>query len=87
MGKPYKRGVCERCQKESYVQEHHIVPKKVKEKNNKDTVVLCLDCHIFIHELLPDEPQEEDFYRFFTQKWLTGLAIVLLMIVALFQIF
>ncbi len=70
MGWKYKTGTCKRCDFEGYVNDHHIVPKCVKRKDNKDTVRLCLNCHVALHELLPDEPQDEDFYKEFTEKWI-----------------
>jgi 5-methylcytosine-specific restriction endonuclease McrA len=81
MGKPYKKGVCEKCGTYSYVNDHHIVPRKVKRKDNKDTVRLCLNCHQNIHEHLPEEPKEEDFYPAFTQKWMLGLLAAFLLFI------
>lgn len=63
MGKPYKKGICEKCGRYGYVNEHHITPLSVKRKKNNKKVTLYLDCHIEIHEILPDEPQEPSFYE------------------------
>lgn len=84
MGKPYKKGICEKCGVYSYVNDHHIVPRKVKRKDNKATIRLCLNCHQNIHEHLPEEPQQEDFYPSFTQKWLLGLLTMLLLAIILY---
>ncbi|MCU0390664.1 MAG: hypothetical protein MUE81_06065 [Thermoflexibacter sp.] len=78
MGK-YKKGVCEKCGFEGYVNDHHVIPRKVKKDDNKTTIRLCLNCHQHIHELLPDEKKEEAFYVDFTQKWLLGLLAILLL--------
>ena len=58
MGKPYKKGICEKCGFEGYMNDHHIIPRKVKKDNNKETIRLCLNCHQQIHELLPDNSQK-----------------------------
>jgi len=42
MGKPYKKGICEKCGFEGYMNDHHIIPRKVKKDNNKETIRLCL---------------------------------------------
>lgn len=82
MGKPYKRGICEKCGTEGYVNDHHIIPKQVKKKDNKVTIRLCLNCHQNIHEQLPESAQEESFYLIFTKKWMLGLlALVILSII------
>jgi predicted HNH restriction endonuclease len=80
MGKPYKKGTCEKCGFKGYVNDHHIVPKHVKRGNNKSTIRLCLNCHQDIHEQLPDELQDESFYALFTQKWLLGLLVLLIIL-------
>ncbi len=81
MGKPYKRGICEKCGAEGYVNDHHVVPKQIKRKDNKTTIRLCLNCHQNIHEELPETPQEESFYPTFTKKWLLGLLTILIMLI------
>lgn len=80
MGRPYKKGICERCKAEGYVNDHHVIPEHIKKKNNKTTIRLCLNCHVEIHEKLPDEPQEESFYILFTKNWILGLLSLLLML-------
>ncbi len=80
MGKPYKKGICERCGTYGYANDHHTVPKRVKKKNNKETVRLCLNCHQLLHETLPDEPQRESFYKDFTLKWIAGILLLLIII-------
>lgn len=84
MGKPYKRGFCEKCGAYGYVNDHHIVSRKVERKDNKVTIRLCLNCHQDIHEHIPEEPQEENFYPSFTQKWLLGLLATLLLFIILY---
>ena len=79
MGKPYKKGICEKCGVEGYVNDRHIIPHEVKKKDNKATIRLCLNCHQDIHVELPEEPQEENFYLLFTQKWLLGLLAMLIL--------
>jgi hypothetical protein len=37
MGK-YKKGICEKCGFEGYVNDHHIIPRMVKKENNKETI-------------------------------------------------
>ncbi|TAH19348.1 MAG: hypothetical protein EAZ08_09265 [Cytophagales bacterium] len=86
MGK-YKKGICEKCGFEGYVNDHHIIPRMVKKNNNKETVRLCLNCHQQIHELLPNEAKEEDFYVNFTKKWLLGLLVILLLVGFFINIF
>jgi 5-methylcytosine-specific restriction endonuclease McrA len=80
VGKPYKKGNCERCGAYGYVNDHHIVPKRVKKNNNKETIRLCLNCHQQLHETLPEEAQSEDFYKDFTLKWIVGIILLLIVI-------
>ncbi len=80
MGKPYKKGNCERCGAYGYVNDHHIVPKRIKKNNNKETIRLCLNCHQQLHETLPEEAQSEDFYKDCTLKWIVGIILLLIVI-------
>ena len=79
-----QKGICERCGEYRYINQHHIYPQEFfGRKNNKKTVTLCLLCHAEIHELLPKEKQEKDFYKEFTEKFIKGLLGILLFIVFL----
>jgi len=80
VGNSYKKGICEKCGIYGYVNDHHTVPKRVKQKNNKETVRLCVNCHQQLHEILPEEPQNESFYKNFTLKWIAGLLLILVII-------
>ncbi|MCP5501757.1 MAG: hypothetical protein H7A25_17775 [Leptospiraceae bacterium] len=80
-----KKGICERCGEYRFINKHHIYPKKYfLEKDNNETVVLCLECHAEIHELLPGEKQEKKFYIDFTNKFI-GLLIFFILF-SLFRI-
>jgi len=70
MGQKYKTGICERCGDYGYVNDHHIVPKGVTKFNNKETIRLCLKCHVEIHELLPDDLKKPNEINEFTLKWI-----------------
>ncbi len=85
MGKSYKEGTCKRCGKFTYVNDHHIIPKRVKKKNNKETVRLCLICPIELHTILPDEKQNEAFYKKFTNKWLLTIILILIVGITIFS--
>ena len=76
MGRKYKKGECKRCGKYSYVNDHHITPKEFKKKENKETLRLCLACHMELHEVLPDELKTEEEFKSYTAKWLIGLCVI-----------
>ncbi|TAH17977.1 MAG: hypothetical protein EAZ08_12305 [Cytophagales bacterium] len=75
-----QKGICERCGEYRYINKHHIYPQEFfSRKNNKTTITLCLLCHAEIHELLPKEKQSKEFYKDFTEKFISGLLGVLLL--------
>ncbi len=80
MGRKYKKGTCERCGDYTYVNDHHIVPKEIKKKNNKETIRLCVVCHIELHEVIPDEIKKEKDFKDFTIKWVAGLLFLIIFI-------
>ena len=84
MGRKYKKGICERCKKHGYVNDHHITPKQYKKDNNKETLRLCLDCHVELHEELPDELKTETDFKNFTAKWLIGIVLAVVVLSSFF---
>jgi len=80
-----QKGFCERCKEYRYVNQHHIYPKEhFGKKDNQETVQLCLLCHAEIHELLPKEKQEKEFYKDFTLKFIGFLSILVVIGLILF---
>lgn len=77
-----KKGNCERCGEYRYVNLHHVYPKKFfGSKDNYKTVMLCLDCHAELHEVLPKEAQTKEFYKSFTAKFI-GILILLFALIS-----
>ena len=74
-----QKGICDRCHNYKWVNKHHIYPKEhFGVKGNTETILLCLDCHADIHDILPKEKKEKSFYQKLTIAFLTGLSIVLI---------
>ena len=56
-----KKGICAKCGEYRWVNQHHIYPREhFGAKNNLETVQLCLDCHVDIHQELPKEKHFKD---------------------------
>lgn len=53
------RGICTRCHKVADVQKHHV--KRVV-NDPEDIVMVCYECHRFIHENIA-QAKEEGFYK------------------------
>jgi hypothetical protein len=72
-----KKGICAKCGEHRWVNQHHIYPREhFGAKNNKETVQLCLDCHVDIHQELPKEKQSKAFYKEFTIKFIGGFMVL-----------
>jgi len=75
-----KKGICQRCNKNKFINQHHIYPKKYfGTKDNTETVQLCLECHAEIHDLLPKDEHDKEFYKTFTAKFI-GITLILLVL-------
>lgn len=80
-----KKGICKKCGQYRWVNKHHIYPKEhFGTKDNKETILLCLDCHVDIHEVLPKEKQTKEFYKTFTAKFIAGTLLLLTLLYTLF---
>jgi len=76
-----KKDNCDKCGENKWINKHHIYPREhFGNKENNETVKLCLDCHSDIHSLLPKEKKEKSFYKEFTVKFIAGLSIVVVFI-------
>jgi hypothetical protein len=75
-----QKGICERCGQYRWINRHHIYPREYfGNKGNDEIVTLCLDCHADIHEQLPKEKQDKEFYKTFTAKFIAGTLLLLLL--------
>ena len=52
------KGKCMKCNRNTYLQKHHIISKS-KWKNSKMVVYLCPNCHLRIHQKEEKEKEKE----------------------------
>jgi transcription elongation factor Elf1 len=76
-----KIGVCPKCNTETWLEEHHILPKAVFGKNDK-TVLICSNCHTDFHKKVGSklESKNPDVYWVAYIQWLIGALSVILLI-------
>jgi predicted restriction endonuclease len=75
-----KKGECKKCEKENYLEEHHIYPKS-KFDDDENTIYLCPNCHTDYHQKLgKQESKDKNFYFSFYMSWLFGLIVVIILI-------
>ena len=53
------RGICQRCHRVADLQKHHV---KRRVNDPDDTVMICYECHHFIH-MNPALAKKEGFYK------------------------
>jgi len=76
-----KKGECQVCKNETFLEKHHILPKNIFKGKGK-TIWLCPTCHTEYHQYLGQNElknENEDFHYFMFWKWY-ATAIVLLLV-------
>ncbi len=76
-----KKDYCEKCNKYTYVEEHHIVPRGLLK--NGETRSLCPNCHNEFHLKLGRKELKNPDYEFhwlFYLRWVSGFIVVLALI-------
>jgi hypothetical protein len=72
-----KKGICEKCGKEHWLQEHHVPPKGSKIPN-QITYSLCPNCHVDFHQYLGMKNIKNDsikYHHLMFYRWLLGLGV------------
>jgi hypothetical protein len=81
-----KFGTCEKCGKQSWLEEHHILPRSTFGENDQK-IDLCPNCHTDYHQKLGSKGRKNPdmaFHFYFFDRWLYGLIGVMLLLVYLF---
>jgi len=74
--------VCEKCGKENWIEEHHVLPKSVF-GGIGDTVRLCPNCHTDYHQKLGTKNLKNPdmvFHLLFYNRWKYGLLGLLILL-------
>jgi hypothetical protein len=85
-----EKGICSKCKREEYLEEHHILPQSIF-KGIGPTILLCPNCHTKYHQALGTEGLKNTdmvFHLLFFDRWFYGLLGIFLVLgmVTLFYI-
>jgi len=78
-----KKGTCQKCGEYFYVDDHHILPRKIY-GDKGETIQLCVKCHTHVHEYLNknvDDYNDKEKLLKIWQNWLKNVKVVVTCIV------
>ncbi len=74
-----KHGKCPKCNTITWLVEHHIYPQAKFKENNNETIHICSNCHVDLHQKMGKiESDDPEFYKHFHIQWLWGAIIAIL---------